>query len=343
MSKGSQNPAIRLGVLGCADIAGRRALPAVSRLPQFTLQAVASREPAKAEALVERFGGCPVTGYDALLERDDLDAVYIPLPAALHAPWVRASLDAGLHVLVEKPAALSAAEAGSLAALARRQGRVLMENFGFVRHTQQAAVRKLLDEGAIGELRGMSAEFAFPPPPADDIRYRPELGGGALFDAGVYPLRAARMLLGNTLEVVGAVLRVDTSHGVDVAGSALLTSPAGITAQLGFGFVHSYRCGYTLWGSEGRISLDRAYSAPDDLAPVLRLDRGGRTTRDRLPPDRQFDRMFRAFAEAIRAGDTDSGAHDLLQQAQLVERVAASARRTPLWVLPRHGYEKART
>ncbi|MFF4344842.1 Gfo/Idh/MocA family protein [Kitasatospora sp. NPDC001540] len=329
MGTGAARP-IRLGVLGCAEIAGRRTLPALTRVGDFTLRAVASRTARKAEAFARKFACQPVTGYEELLSRDDLDAVYIPLPAALHAPWARASLEAGLHVLVEKPACSTAAEAAALVALARERGLVLMENFGFVRHSQQAHVRTLLAEGAIGELRGMSAEFAFPPLPADDIRYLPELGGGALFDAGVYPIRAARLLLGDALDVAGAVLRTDGERGVDVAGAALLTTPEGVTAQLAFGFVHSYRCGYTLWGSEGTITLERAYSAPDDLQPVMRLTRGGHSTIHHLAPDRQFDAMLGAFAAAIHSGDTVSCTDDLLHQAQLVERVATSALRTAL-------------
>ncbi|WP_228456167.1 Gfo/Idh/MocA family protein [Streptomyces durbertensis] len=319
-----------MGLLGCADIAQRRALPSLARLRDITLTAVASRDAGKAESFARRFGADPVTGYEELLARPDLDAVYIPLPAAMHAPWAGRALEAGLHVLVEKPAAATADEAARLTRLARERQLVLMENFAFVHHRQQQAVRQLLEEGAIGELRSLSAEFAFPPLPETDIRHRPELGGGALLDAGVYPLRAARMFLGDELEVTGATLRVHHEHRVDVAGAALLTGPTGISAQVGFGFVHSYRCGYTLWGSAGRIGLHRAYSAPDDFAPTLTLECDGRTEERRLTPDRQFTTLFRKFAEAISRGDVAGPARDIERQARLVERVATTARRFPL-------------
>src|SRR5439155_2303453 len=100
------------------------------------------------------------------------------------------------HVLVEKPAAVAAGEARALVERAERRGLVLMENFAFVRHLQHAVVRRLLDGGAIGELRGVTCEFAFPPREPTDIRYRRDLGGGALLDAGVYPVRAARLFRG---------------------------------------------------------------------------------------------------------------------------------------------------
>ncbi|MFH8805333.1 Gfo/Idh/MocA family protein [Streptomyces sp. NPDC017936] len=321
---------LRLGLLGCAGFARRRALPSLARLTEITLTAVASRDPARAKLFAGEFGGEPVAGYEELLARDDLDAVYIPLPAALHAPWTGRALEAGLHVLVEKPAAVTAAEADRLTRAARERGLVVMENFGFVHHTQQQTARSLLAEGAIGELRSLTAEFAFPPLPDTDIRYQPDLGGGALLDAGVYPIRAARLFLGDELEVTGASLREDPGRGVDVAGAALLTGPTGISAHLGFGFVHSYRCGYTLWGSAGRISLNRAYSAPDDLAPTLTLERDGRVEERRLVPDQQFTTLFRRFAAAVRGRDVTGPAHDLAQQARLVERIAATARRLPL-------------
>ncbi|WP_343235465.1 Gfo/Idh/MocA family protein [Streptomyces bauhiniae] len=320
---------LRLGLLGCADIAQRRALPSLARVPDFALTAVASRDAGKAKLFASRFGAAPVARYEELLAREDLDAVYIPLPAALHAPWAGRALAAGLHVLVEKPAAATAEEAARLTRLARERGLVVMENFAFVHHTQQEAVRTLLAEGAIGELRSLSAEFAFPSLVDTDIRYRRELGGGALLDAGVYPLRAARLFLGDELEVTGATLREDPGHGVDVAGAALLTGPTGISAHVSFGFVHSYRCGYTLWGSAGRISLDRVYSAPDDFAPKLTWERDGRIEERRLAPDQQFTELFRRFAAAIRREDVTGPAQDLERQARLVERIAATARRFP--------------
>ncbi|MFD5453953.1 Gfo/Idh/MocA family protein [Streptomyces olivaceus] len=321
---------LRLGLLGCAGIAQRRALPSLARLRDFALTAVASRDADKAKRFARRFGGEPVAGYEELLAREDLDAVYIPLPAALHAPWAARALEAGLHVLVEKPAAVTTEEANRLSRLARERGLVVMENFAFVHHSQQQSVRVLLAEGAIGELRSLSAEFAFPPLPDTDIRHLPELGGGSLLDAGVYPLRAARMFLGDDLQVTGATLRSHPEHQVDVAGAALLTGPSGVSAQVNFGFVHSYRCGYTLWGSAGRISLNRAYSAPDDFAPTLTLERDRRTEERRLAPDQQFTTLFRRFAAAIRRGDVAGPAHDVERQARLVEQIVATARRFPL-------------
>jgi NDP-hexose-3-ketoreductase len=319
-----------LGVLGCADVAWRRTLPSVQQVPGLRLVAVASRDRRKAAGFTERFGGEPVEGFAGVLERDDVDAVYVPLPTALHAEWAGRALRAGKHVLVEKPLAATAAEAVDLVRAARERGLVLMENFAFLHHSMYTTVRGLLDAGTIGELRTVVSEFAFPPLPDGDIRYRPELGGGALLDAGVYSVRAALAFLGSGLDVCGACLRIDGGSGVDVAGTALLSAPSGATAQLSFGFIHSYRCSYVLWGSTGRIAVDRAYTAPDTFAPTVRVETAQGTEQLVLPPDAQFANLLAGFVTAVHGeSDTDRQRREaaIVEQAELVEHIAGQARR----------------
>lgn len=319
---------LRLGVLGAAAIAWRRTLPS---LPSgLRLAAVGSRDPARAARFTDRFGGVPVAGPAAVLDRDDVDAVYVPLPTALHAEWAAAALRAGKHVLVEKPLATTAADAAELVGLARARGLLLMENFAFLHHRTDRAVTDLLDAGTIGELRAVTAEFAFPPLPDGDIRHRPELGGGALLDAGVYPVRLALRHLGAGTEVCGAALHVEPELGVDVAGAALLAGPTGITAHVAFGFRHAYRCGYVLWGSAGRIAVERAFTAPDDHAPTVRVETTDDVQERTLPADAQFRNLLAAFAAAI-AGETPSARcareATIVDQATLVERIAVTAHR----------------
>ncbi|WP_244163025.1 Gfo/Idh/MocA family protein [Streptomyces bungoensis] len=321
---------LNVGVVGCAAIAQRTTMPALAAEPSVRLVAVASRSRDKAEAVAARFGCEAVTGYAALLARDDIDAVYLPLPPALHAEWVARALAAGKHVLTEKPAVADRAQAAELVAAARQAGLLLMENFAFLHHGQHDAVRSLVEAGAIGEPRHLTAEFAFPPLPAGDIRNDPALGGGALLDAGVYTLRAATLYLGPRVEVRGAVLRIDSGTGVDVAGAALVADPAGRTGQLTFGFDRSYRCGCTLWGSEGSISLDRAFTAPPGLRPVLRLARQDVVEERTLPAGHQFASLVAAFARTVLDGGDFAGpGEDILRQAELVDAVRDAAAAHP--------------
>jgi NDP-hexose-3-ketoreductase len=318
---------LRLGVLSAASIAWRKMLPAVAAEPAVTVTAVASRDQAKARKFTDAFGGEPVAGYAELLERPDVDAVYLPLPAAMHAPWIEAALRAGKHVLAEKPLATDADDVRRLVALAAERDLVLAENFMFTLHSQHQAVRKLIADGTIGEVRGMSATFAIPQLPPDDIRYQPAVGGGALADVGGYPLRTASLLLGDELTVAGAVLRVDPGRGVDLSGAALLHAPSGAVAHVTFGMEHAYRCEYEVWGTEGRIRLDRAFTPPPDYAPVLHIEAGGQRETRELPPDDQFRQVVRAFTGAVTGGQ-DSGLQGeaITAQASLVERVRQAAR-----------------
>jgi NDP-hexose-3-ketoreductase len=310
---------LRIGVLGCADIALRRMMPAFAASPDLELAAVASRDPARAEEAGRRFGCRPVHGYAELLHADEVQAVYVPLPAALHAPWVEAALNAGKHVLAEKPLTTDPESTERLLDLAAKQGVALMENVMFVHHPRHEAVRRLVAEGRIGELRSLRAEFAIPPLADDDIRYSAGLGGGALADVGLYPLRAALHFLGDGLEVVGARLARGAGREVETAGAALLATPEGVTATLVFGMEHAYLSRYELWGSEGRITVDRAFTPPADLVPVIGLHRGSGTEEIRLEPADQVAATVAAFVTAVRAGAAPRA--DTLRQAVLLDDV----------------------
>ncbi len=323
---GAKPVPLRIGVVGCAGIAWRRMLPAIDRDPDVELVAVASRDEAKARRFTRRFGGDPVRGYDRLLARGDIDAVYVPLPALLHAEWIERALLAGKHVLSEKPLAATAKDAASLVALAESRGLALLESFMFLCHPQHARVRELVADGVIGELRTLTADFAFPAKGGDDIRYRPDVGGGALTDIGVYPVRTALLYLGEEIEVLGSSLHLDHRLGVDLGGSALLARRDGVTAHLTWGMEHSYRSRYALWGSSGRISVTWAYTPPPTHGPVIRVERQDHTEELTLPAVDQFARVIAAFVARVRDG-TPSGieGESVLSQARLVDRVRERA------------------
>lgn len=318
---------VRLGVLGCASIARRRMLPAFAASPRVELTAVASRDPAKAGALAREYGCRAVHGYDALLADEEIQAVYLPLPAALHAEWTEAALRAGKHVLVEKPMTTGRERSAELLRLAAGRGLALMENVMFVHHSQHAAVRALVADGAIGKLRSLRAEFAIPRQPDGDIRYRPELGGGALWDTGVYPVRAALYFLGPGQEVVGAALTRGAGEEVDTAGAALLRTPDGVLAQLSFGLDHGYRNAYELCGSRGRITVGRAFTPPADHAPVLLLERDSVPEEIRLPADDQVAGTVAAFADAVRGGRKPDDSP--VAQAELLDAIRRNAGTPP--------------
>jgi predicted dehydrogenase len=314
-----------IGVLGCADIAVRRALPAIKDSP-FRLAAVASRTQDKAAGVAARFGCDAVAGYDRLLELPGVDAVYIPLPNSEHADWALRALSAGKHVLVEKPAVSTAGAARDLVSLAEQRGLLVMENFAFLQHPQHDQARSLMDSGCIGEIRSYSGAFGIPPADRRGIRYQPALGGGALWEVGCYPVRAAQEYLQGPAQVLGASLEFDPELGVDVAGVALLRDDRGVTAHCSFGFVHSYRSTYDIWGSRGRLVLDWAFTPSRDARPVLRLQQQDRETRYLAAASDQFVGVFTAFCNSIGDPRSRSAHHlALVRQAELMAQIQSHA------------------
>ncbi|MFI9721096.1 Gfo/Idh/MocA family protein [Streptomyces sp. NPDC052396] len=316
---------LRLGTLGCAEIARRRMLPAMAAGAGTEVRAVASRDLATAEATAAPYGATAVRGYAELLEREDVDAVYVPLPAALHAEWVERALLAGKHVLAEKPLTTELARTEELVALAAERGLVLRENVMFVHHSQHTQVCELVRDGVIGQPHILQATFTVPAFAEDDIRLRADLGGGALWDVGIYPVRAALHLLGEGLEVVGAHLANGPGREVDTAGAALLRTPEGVSAQLTFGMDHAYRNRYEFHGSRGTITVDRAFTPPADHVPVVRIETRDGVTERRLAPEDQVAATLAAFARAVR--EQEPADPSVRAQAALLDAVRRSAGR----------------
>ncbi|MCV2458500.1 Gfo/Idh/MocA family oxidoreductase [Streptomyces sp. ICN988] len=329
-------PPLRTAVLGTADIARRRVLPAMAADPQIELTAVASRDGGRARRVAEQFGCAAVDSYDAVLARDDVDAVYVPLPISLHAEWAGRALRAGKHVLAEKPLTADRPTTEALLDLSRASGLVLMENVMFVHHPQHSVVRELVTSGAIGRLRAFSAAFAIPALPAGNIRHRPELGGGALLDVGYYPVRAALYFLGPGLEIVGAALEHSEGSAVETAGAVLVRSPSGVLGQLAFGMEHAYRSAYELWGSEGRVRVEPAFTPPADHKPTVWITDAHGPRELTLAPHDQVAATLRAFVRAVRSRAVPSpDAGECLEQAILLDAVRARAAPGPAPQPPR--------
>lgn len=328
---GTEKGPVQLGALGTSSIAWRRVLPTVVRTPGLRLTAVAGRSEAKTQRFAERFGCAAETDFAALLDRPDIDAVYLSTPTGLHRRFTEQALRAGKHVLVEKPIGVDAAEARALCALAAARDLVLRENFMFPHHPQHAHVRELVETGRLGRLASFRAAFCIPPLSKDDIRYDARLGGGALLDVGVYPLRAASLLLGPGLEVAGATLRVRAEDGLDLSGQVLLVSPSGVLAELSFGFEHAYASTYTVWGDRARATVTRAFTPPPAHQPLVVLEEQDREERLQLPATDQLQLLLEAFARQVRAGGAETAESDIRAETiaamELVDAVHATARR----------------
>jgi predicted dehydrogenase len=329
-----------IGVLGCADVAVRRALPAIQDSP-FHLVAVASRSQDKAARVAAQFGCTAVVGYARLLEMPEIEAVYIPLPNSEHAEWARRALSAGKHVLIEKPAVTTADAARALVSLAEELGLLVMENFAFLQHPQHDQARSLVSSGCIGEIRSYGGTFGIPPTDHRGTRYQSALGGGSLSEVGCYPVRAAQEYLEPPVQVLGASLELDPELGVDIAGMALLRDSRGVAAHCSFGFVHSYRSTYEIWGSQGRLVLDWAFTPSREARPVLRLQQKDRETRYVAAASDQFVGVLTAFFDAMRDPRSHPAHHRaMMRQAELLAQIRSqalisSSARSALPMIPR--------
>ena len=228
----SSSPPLRLGVLGCANIA-RTFVRDVAASPRVRVVAAASRNAAKAAAFAREFGVPRHHGsYEALLADAEVDAVYIPLPNTMHAAWAIAAARAGKHVLCEKPLATSRAQAVAMFAAAREAGVMLLEAYPYWFQPQTGDMLRLLGPGGIGEVRYAHAAFGFTlAQPVGNIRMSSELGGGALLDAGSYPLSLLRLVMGEAPARVRANARWAPT-GVDISLTAALHHADGRHAHI---------------------------------------------------------------------------------------------------------------
>ncbi len=196
---------LRFGILGAARIAPKALIGPARQVPGVVVAAIAARDPARARRFASRHGIPRVhETYADLVADPDIDALYIPLPNSLHHPWTLRGLEAGKHVLCEKPLAANAAEAAAMAQRAHQSGQLLMEAFHYRYHPLAARMKAIVDSGELGAIRHVEAHFCIPTWRPWDIRYRYDLAGGALMDTGCYCVHLVRFLAGAEPEVVQA-------------------------------------------------------------------------------------------------------------------------------------------
>jgi predicted dehydrogenase len=214
---------VHWGVLGVAAIATSRFIPAMKDASAATLVAIASRDAAKARAVAQEFGVPRHFGsYDDLLRDPDIDAVYIPLPNHLHVEWSVRAMDAGKHVLCEKPLCLASGDVLKVRAARERTGRHIEEAFSYRNHPQWTKIAEVLDAGAIGEPRAVQCTLAKRFLDPNDIRNNPEQGGGALYDIGSYAISACTAIFHRAPARAVAAIDRDPDFGIDRLSTALL-------------------------------------------------------------------------------------------------------------------------
>jgi D-xylose 1-dehydrogenase (NADP+, D-xylono-1,5-lactone-forming) len=319
---------MRLGILSTANI-NQKVLPGAQESPDVELVAVASRNDATAAAYAHEWGIPTAHGtYEALLEDPDVDAIYISLPNSLHVDWSIRALEAGKHVLCEKPLDRRPEEVERAFDTAERADRTLMEAFMYRHHPQTIRWKQLVDEGAIGELRLIRTSFSFPLDDMTNVRALPELDGGGLMDVGSYCVSGCRTLAGAEPERAWAELiwSHPPRHGVDVALAATLRFPGDVLAHFDCGL--SYPGGSLLAasGTEGSFALADPWHGNDAVIELQRAD--GSVERIDAGPANSYALELADFEAAVRGERPPLlGRADALGQARTIAALYTSAER----------------
>ena len=294
---------MQFGILSTANIGQKAVIPAIQASDHEAV-AIASRDAERAERVaIEHDIPQSYGSYEALLGEEGIDAVYNPLPNALHAEWTRRAADAGQHVLCEKPLAVDAGEARDLFDYCDDRDVTLMEAFMYRFHPRTERAAEVV-ANELGEVRSVEASFAFPlRGRPDDVRLAPDLAGGSLMDVGCYAVSAARLFLGEPDRVYGHA--ADTRGcGVDTETTALLEFDSGASAHVRGGFDTPNVERYRVETTDGWLEVTGAFTADPDEEVAIEYGVGGRTVTETFDPVDHYQLEVEHFAECVEAGRT---------------------------------------
>ena len=313
--------AVKWGILSTANI-NRKVIPGAHASPKVELVAVASRDQARADDYaktweIERAYG----SYEALLGDPEVEAVYISLPNSMHCDWSIKALEAGKHVLCEKPLSRHTGDVEAAFDVAHRTGRLLSEAFMYRHNPQTKRAKRLVDEGAIGELRLIRSAFSYSLYDEENIRLRAAVEGGALMDVGCYSVSGSRLFGGEPEKVYGEAWFGPS--GTDWVFGGMLRFPGNVVALFDCGTAMAERDELEAIGSEGSLFLDDPWHCK---VPGIELRREGRVERIELGPFDSYRLELENLSDAIRGeGELLLGRDDAVGQAQVLEALHDSA------------------
>jgi len=317
---------VRIGILGAARVAPMALIKPAKGSSEVVVAAVAARDAARASEFATKHGIATAYGsYDELIADPELDAIYNPLPNGLHGRWTRAALDAGKHVLCEKPFTANAAEAADVAERAAASDRVVMEAFHYRYHPMALRIEEIIASGELGRLQRVETALCFPLPKFSDIRYDYSLAGGATMDAGCYAVHMARTFGGGTPEVVSAQAKL-RDHQIDRAMTAELEFPGGHTGR-----IHCSMWSSNLFQMSAKVvGEDGELRAMNPVMPQLfhrlsiRTPAGKRV--ERFPRRPTYRYQLDAFAGAVLRGEpVKTSPADAVQNMTVIDAIYTAA------------------
>lgn len=321
------------GVLGAAKIALKQVIPAMAQADDCEVVAIASRDAARARQAADELGIEKAYGsYDELLADADVNIIYNPLPNNLHVEWSVRSLEAGKHVLCEKPIAMNAVEAQELVAARDRTGLQVQEAFMVRHHPQWLQAREIVRSGDLGEVHAIHGFFSYMNTDAGNIRNRPETGGGAMMDIGCYLVVASRYLLGEDPRSVFATIDRDPEFGTDRLTSAVLDFD-GPQATFTCGTQCAPHQRVRALGSRGTLEIEVPFNAPNDRETRLFVDDcrdlfGSGLRIESIPICNQYTLQADAFSRAVVNDEAlEFPLEDAVTNMTIIDAIFASAER----------------
>ncbi|MEW5944834.1 MAG: Gfo/Idh/MocA family oxidoreductase [bacterium] len=323
---------LRFGVLGTASVNAYGFLPVIRGISGAECVAVASRDGEKAARYASKHAIRGSYGdYDELLADPGIDCVYVPLPVSMHAEWSLRALSAGKHVLCEKPVAMNAAEAETIARAVEKTGLTFAEGFHYRYHPLCVRVEGIIRSGGIGGVREIKAAFGVPLS-RGKIQFRPELGGGALLDVGCYPVSFARWVAGCETATVASARADVTLEGVDASMSALLEFENGVRAEIKCSIARFIPMSALVRGTAGAIFILSPFTPAVGVGPfvvdtyLILVRRGARVTSARVPTVLSYRRQLEAFCAAVRGGaQPPTNAREAVANMRLIDAIFRKA------------------
>jgi predicted dehydrogenase len=322
---------VRWGVLGVARIAVQKVIPGMQRGEWNDIAAIASRDLRKAQAAAGQLGIPKAYGsYEELLQDPEIEAVYNPLPNQLHVPWTLKAVEAGKHVLCEKPLSLSAGEATALLAARDRAGVKVGEAFMVRTHPQWLRTREIIEAGEIGALRSIMGFFSYFNRDPANIRNVREWGGGGLMDIGCYPITTSRFIFRQEpLRVVGLMER-DPEMKIDRLTSAILDFPSGQSIFTCSTQLVPYQR-MQFFGTQGRVDVEIPFNAPNERQCRIHIDNGsdlfgGGVRTEEFAACDQYGIQGDIFSKAIReGGEVPVPLEDAIKNMSVIDAIFRSA------------------
>lgn len=310
---------INLVVWTLGEHAQRNILPALQGMTEILLYGIYTRNKLVGEKVAAEYDVKVYSTEQDFLQDERINAVYISSPNSLHFKQVLLCLKYNKHVIVEKSAFLSKAEADKAIEFAQDKGLYVMEAFMYKHHKQFAKLSNIIDSKIYGDVISATSSFGFPHLSKDNIRYQSSLGGGALSDAGAYTISSVLALFGEELEILGSNVGYHPNHNVDLNGAALLrTRSSNIICKWAFG--GSYNNRIEIWCERAHLIVDRAFSKPPTFDSSIQVFNNGVLIENiELGPDNHFKNMFESFAEIINSDSYDMSI--ISKQCYLLDRI----------------------